>query len=91
MAKNHVETWEKTIVDGYTAGQKPTYDELEAALLGALLQRNAAKHTAALIALALTDIAIARLSGDIPRLLAVVDAEIAKSVKIVAQPSGTLQ
>lgn len=91
MAKNHAETWEQAIVDGYTAGSKPTYDELEAALLGALRQRNAAKHTAAAVAQALADILIARMHGDMPGLLAVIDAEIAKSVKIVAQSSGTLQ
>jgi hypothetical protein len=91
MPKKPADGWERAILDGYTAGKKPTYDELEAALLGALMQRNAAKNTVTAIAQSLADIVVARLNGDTLRVLAVIDAEIAKSVKIVARPSGTLQ
>ena len=83
--------WETAILDGYTDGKRPTYDELEAALLAALRQRNAAQHTATAIAQSFADILVARMNGDMPGLLAVVDAEIAKSVKIVGQSPKSIQ
>ncbi|MEO6917638.1 MAG: hypothetical protein ABI171_01075 [Collimonas sp.] len=91
MDKPHMAPWEQAIFDGYTAGKKPTYDELEAALLGALRERNAAKQTTVSIAGDLTEIVVARMRGDTAKVLAAVDAVIAKSVKIVTTPSETLQ
>lgn len=91
MDKPHIPPWEQAIFDGYTAGKKPTYDELEKALLGALRERNASRQTAISVARDLAEVVVARLRGDTAELLAVVDAMVAKNVKIVTQPSETLQ
>lgn len=81
--------WKKDLVDTLEAGKQPTYDQLEAALNGAMNERNAMEKTVCDMADWLGKMMAAYLHGTGGELHQVMSEFIAARVRIMGEPSVT--
>jgi hypothetical protein len=83
-----MKNWKVELAAKLEAGQKPTYEQLEVALHGALVERNTMEQTVCDMARWLSRITVAHLDGDGSRLPGVVGEFIAERVKIKVEGSA---
>ncbi|MYM80561.1 hypothetical protein GTP44_01125 [Duganella sp. FT50W] len=83
-----MKNWKDELAAKLEAGQKPTYEQLEAALHGALVERNTMEQTVCDMARWLSRITVAHLDGDGSRLPGVVSEFIAERVKIKVEDNA---
>lgn len=81
--------WKTDLLGVLEAGQKPTYDQLEAALNGALAERSAMERTVCDMASWLSKMVAAHLHGAGSGLSQVMNEFIAARVQVKVEPAAS--